>query len=383
MPAFRLTPRNGLRAALILIPGILLLAVSLHHRRPAVLPPDIADTPDNLMALPDLVLPVPGPVRGIPITFPTPQTALHDLENPDVFMPTASGRVISAHYGSTRTNAAGRAVFHEGVDISPTRRDRRGHALDEIFAVADGRIAYINRIAGNSTYGIYVVLTHQDEDIGTFYTLYAHLASVPRELRAGQSVQRGDVIGIMGHTSSFSIPPQRAHLHFEVGMILNSHFAVWYRGKQRTPDHGTYHGHNLNGLNPMLMLQKLDPESDDTLFSIAEALEETPTAFTLAFHAAGQLDYFRRHPALWEGPPFSGGVMVMDLCEAGTPLRGRAATDEEAANVTRTRPVVLDVNTDVLGRNGRRQIQRSGNTWQLTPAGSEHLEILTFRAGRS
>ncbi len=381
----RISPLNRsrlLRTALIVLPGILLLAVSRHHRRPV--PTALPETAPNVqpVTLPELLLPVPEPERGLRITFPTPQTALHDLENPDVFMPTASGRVISAHYGSTRTNAAGRATFHEGVDIGPTRRDRRGHALDEIFAVADGQIAYINRIAGNSTYGIYVVLTHDEEDFGTYYTLYAHLGSVPRDLRNGQSVQRGDVIGIMGHTSSFNIPPQRAHLHFEVGMILNRHFAVWYRGKQRTPDHGTYHGHNLNGLNPLRLLRNLDPENDNARFSIAEALEETQTAFTLALHAPGQLDYFLRHPTLWEGPPFTGGVMVLDLCEAGTPLRGRAATAEEAQNVTRARPAVLEVDTAVLGRNGRRQIQRSGNAWQPTPAGLEHLEILTFRAGR-
>ncbi|MCC5844151.1 MAG: M23 family metallopeptidase [Verrucomicrobia bacterium] len=378
----RLNRIRGARAALILVPGILLIALSRHHRRPVAPPASESESAAQPVPLPELILPVPEPERGLLITFPTPQTALQNLEDPSVYMPTASGRVISAHYGSTRTNNAGRAVFHEGVDIGPTRRDRRGHALDEIFAVSDGQIAYINRIAGNSTYGVYIVLTHEEEDFGTYYTLYAHLTSVPRELRAGQAVQRGDVIGIMGHTSSFSIPPQRAHLHFEVGMILNQHFHAWYRAKQRTPNHGTYHGHNLNGLNPMLLLLKLDPETDNTRFSIAEAIEETQTAFTLALHATGQLDYFRRHPTLWEGPSFSGGIMVLELCEAGTPLRGRAATAEEGQHVTRSRPQVLDVDTTVLGRNGRRQIQRSGNTWQLTPAGSEHLEILTYRAGR-
>lgn len=379
---FPLSPRSVLRAALILIPGISLVAVSRHHHRAPHLPHDPAPTPSQVLSLPDVVLPVPEPQRGLLITFPTPQTAIQDLEDPSVFMPTASGRVISAHYGSTRTNAAGRATFHEGTDIGPVRRDRRGHALDQIFAVADGEIAYINRIAGNSTYGLYVVLTHEEEDFGTFYTLYAHLASVPRDLRAGQSVPRGEVIGIMGHSSSFHIPPQRAHLHFEVGMILNRQFATWYRAKQRTPDHGTFHGHNLNGINPLLLLLRLNPENDTPRFSIAEALKDTPTAFTLALHTPGQPDYFRRHPTLWEGPAFTGPVMVIDFCEAGTPLRGRNATEEEARNVTSTRPAVLEVNTEVLGRNGRRQIQQSGNTWQLTPAGREHLEILTYRAGR-
>lgn len=374
-----LSRRQALRLALSLPPALLLLRIARHHRLPPA-PADPLLPPPPGPDLPPLTVPVPEPETGLPITFPTPQTALHDLENPAVYMPTASGRVISAHYGSTRTNNAGRATFHEGTDIGPTRRDRRQNALDEIFAVADGTVAHINRIAGNSTYGIYVVLTHEEENFGTYYTLYAHLASVPRSLRTGQHAPRGTPIGIMGHTSSFGIPVQRAHLHFEVGLILNSRFNTWYRSKKRTPDHGSYHGHNLTGLDPLTLLLNLSPDHDNARYSIARTLAETPAAWSLAFHAPGIPDLFRRHPSLWDGSSFSGGTLVIDLSESGTPLRGRPAAPGEAPSVTRTRPAVLSVNPDVLGRNGRRMIHKRGSAWSLTQSGAEWLEILTYRA---
>ncbi len=375
----------ALRVALISIPLVLLIALPQHHRQsPQPTRPQIQAGAETRLSSPSadwaVTVDIPEAPRGLRYSFPTPQTNLHDLENPAVYMPTGSGRVISAHYGSTRTNSAGRPVFHEGVDIAPTRRDRAQNALDPIFAVADGIVAYANRIAGNSTYGIYVVLTHEDE-FGQFYTLYSHLSSVESGLRPGQVILKGEPLGVMGHTSSFGIPVQRAHLHFEIGVINNMHFDTWYRGKQRTPNHGNWHGHNLTGIDPMLLLLRLDPETE-TRFSMLDAIGELPVAYSLAFHAPGQLDYFRRHPMLWEDAPFGGGVMVVDFCQAGTPLSGRAATEEEARGVTARNPKVLETHAEALGRNGRRKIARSGNNWTLTSWGSEWLEILLYRAGR-
>lgn len=364
------------RAALATLAGLFLLAVAWRHRAPDESPPaanaSVVSAPTwNVSVAP------PAIPRGLEYTFPTPQTRLRDLEDPTVFMPTASGRVISAHYGSTRTNASGQAVFHEGVDIGPMRRDRVRRALDPIFAVADGTVAYANRVAGNSTYGIYIVLTHEDE-LGTFYTLYAHLASVAGHIREGRPVLRGETIGVMGHTSSFNIPVERAHLHFEIGVINNMRFAEWYRGKRRTPDHGTWHGHNLTGIDPMLLLLGLEVDGENR-FSMLDALRELPTAYTLAVHARAPWDYFRRHPMLWEGEPFTGNVMVVEFCEAGTPLRGRNATPEEREGVTASRPRVLDVNREALGRNGRRKIVPAGrDAWRLSPWGMEWLEVLGY-----
>lgn len=380
-PDFRATL---LRFAPLFFGFLLLTAIGRHHRQPLV--SNLFSTMPELLTEEDLRLPEPPEPeppsrRGLRFTFPTPQTRLRDVEDPAVFMPTASGRIISAFYGSTRTNSAGGAVFHEGVDIGPMRRDRRNHALDEIFAIAEGRVAYIQPHHGNSTYGAYIVLMHQEEEFGEFYTLYAHLARIHPDLRVGQRVAKGQEIAIMGHSSSFHIPPARAHLHLEIGTMVNQHFQTWYRGKQRTPDHGNYHGHNLTGIDPLPLLLLLEPDQD-VRFSVLNALLETPVAWRKVVHSPGLPDYFRRHPALWSGGPFSGGAIVLSFSEGGVILHGRPASAEEAAGVTAARPRVLDWDPAVLGRNGRRLIRTRGSTAEITPSGMEFLEIVLFRAGR-
>src|ERR671925_1916859 len=52
-------------------------------------------------------------------------------------------------YGFVRdpTDTAGGVVytrFHEGIDIRPVHRDARGEPLDEVRAIADGKVVHIN-----------------------------------------------------------------------------------------------------------------------------------------------------------------------------------------------------------------------------------------------
>src|SRR5450432_245601 len=51
--------------------------------------------------------------------------------------------------------------FHEGIDIRPLHRDARGEPLDEVRAIADGKVVYVSRAAGDSNYGRYVVVEHR------------------------------------------------------------------------------------------------------------------------------------------------------------------------------------------------------------------------------
>ena len=43
--------------------------------------------------------------------------------------------------------------FHEGIDIRPLYRDARGEPLDEVRAIADGKVVHTNPVAGFSNYG--------------------------------------------------------------------------------------------------------------------------------------------------------------------------------------------------------------------------------------
>ncbi len=322
--------------------------------------------------------PAPTVPPGLVYAYPTDQRNLHDTESFEVYQPTAAGRVKSALYGSVRTVQRGGRLspsFHAGLDIAAMRRDRRGRPLDEIYAVSDGKVAYINPIAGNSNYGIYVVLVHPDP-MGDIYTLYAHLARVHDGLGIGRAVQRGDVLGVMGNTSSGGgIPMHRAHLHFEIGLINNMRFHSWYRKQNQIPDHGTYHGHNLTAINPLAVYGQ---GGEDIVFSMLDHLREEPPAFKLVFRQPKQLDYFNRYPALWESPPYEGGAMTVSVSEGGVVLRGRSATPDEIEALGGRTPHVLFVDEDVLGRNGRRLIVRRGGQWQLGRNGERWLEIFTY-----
>ncbi len=314
---------------------------------------------------------------GLWYTHPTDQRDLWNTESTEVYQPTAAGRVESALYGSVRTRSfSGRLLpaFHEGLDIAAMQRDRRGRPLDEIYAVTDGRVAYVNRVAGNSTYGIYIVLAH-DDPVGEIYTLYSHMARVESGLRAGEPVQRGAVLGVMGNTASSGIPMHRAHLHFEIGVINNSRFDVWYRAQKLVPDHGAWHGHNLTGIDPLAVFDTREKEIE---FSMKRYLRELPPAFTLLFRADRLPDYFRRYPGLWQGSPFTAGAIVMSVSEGGVPLSGRMASLEEVEAMGRDSVRVLEVDEDVLGRNGLRQVVRRGGEWTFGRNGERWLEILKY-----
>ncbi len=310
------------------------------------------------------------PIRG---GFPTAQTNLLAVSDPTVYMATASGRIESAHFGSTRTrNAGGRLLpaFHMGIDIAPLRRDRRNRALDPVKAVADGRVGYANRVVGHSNYGLYVVLEH-DTVMGTIYSLYAHLREVDDSIRAGAEIRKGDVLGIMGNTPSSIIPVVRSHLHFEVGVMQNHRFPAWADAEEIRNLHGRHHGWNLAGIQPLALYERTDSEQP---FSMLGYLESVPSAFKLVVNARRPVDYFLRHPLLWEGEESPRGAMVLSVSEAGVVLQGRPATEDEAS--AQRLPYVKDVDEDVLGRNGLRIVVSSGNAWRLGNNGVRWLSIL-------
>jgi murein DD-endopeptidase MepM/ murein hydrolase activator NlpD len=306
--------------------------------------------------------------------FPTER---QDWDTGEAFQPTASGRPESALYGSVRSEQSGQGLrpsFHEGLDIAPARRNGGG-ALDSIFAAADGRVAYVNRIAGNSNYGKYIVLVHAGT-VGEIYTLYAHLSDIGAEIQAGRPVKAGAVLGVMGHSSSSPIPAERAHLHFELGLIANAHYDRWYRAQKLKPDHGIYNGGNLLGIDPQAVFQA---QAEDPDFSFLAHLETIPPAFELLLAAPRLPDFFQRYPRLWNGPPFNGRALALAVSENGLPLRGANASDSDLAALGAKPWLVRKVAPAVLGRNGCRLVVCREGTWTLGASGERWLEILVYR----
>lgn len=319
--------------------------------------------------------PPPPPPVWSDLVYPTEQQGLLEPGREDVFQPTAAGTRESAMYGSVRTaNRGGRLVasFHEGIDIAPLRRDSRGRPLDDVMVVAAGRVAYVNKIAGNSTYGKYAVVEH-DDPIGAVYTLYAHLASVA--VKRGDAVTPGHVLGRMGNTATYNIPMSRAHLHFEVGVMLNSRFDRWYDGQKLMPSHGLCHGWNLLGVDPLDFLAR---QRADRMMKFDDVLDATAVAFELVIKAVGLPDYFRRYPSRWSGGAFQGGHLTVAFSENGVPLRGRAAVECEAALIKKGRAAVVNAYKEVLGRNGARLVADRSGGWALGSSGERRVEWLLY-----
>lgn len=311
-------------------------------------------------------------------TFPTEQRRLLSWREGGVLQPTAAGELSSALYGSVRTNRVGRrflAAFHEGIDIAPLARDLRGYPKDEIRSVAPGRVAYVNRHSGNSNYGKYVVVLHPDE-LGDVYTLYAHLDSIAPGLKVGVPVAAGSNLGRMGNTSSGQgIPRFRSHLHFEVGLIQNRGFSSWMKNRKIKNPHGTYGGWNLQGLDPLRFLARL---SLRRVFSFSEFLAAYPRAFRLAVRADVLPDFFRRYPRLWEGRRTAPGALALSCSENGTVLSGRPLRPRERAVLGEEPWLVLEVDRQVLGRNGARLIVEDSGEWKLTSRGKRWLSLLLW-----
>ncbi|HMP95695.1 MAG TPA: M23 family metallopeptidase [Kiritimatiellia bacterium] len=318
----------------------------------------------------------PPPPPGLVYGFPTAQHSLLSTNLEGIYMPTGSGRLESALYGSVRTRPQGSSVlpaFHEGIDIAPLARDSRQMPTDRILAAADGRVAYANRIAGNSNYGRYIVLVH-DDPLGEIYTLYAHMEEIDARIRPGLMVRRGEDMGRMGHSASTGIPIARAHLHFEAGVIMNQRFQTWFRHQKLKPDHGNFHGYNLTGIQPLDVFRRQELYGG---FSMLDYLSELEPAFVVVARVPRKPDYYVRYPALWEEGDWSG-VVTIAVAEGGAPLRGRPATLEERNELGNQRHRVVTVDEAVLGRNGLRLVTRRQGQWVLGRNGEQWLEILTY-----
>lgn len=184
-----------------------------------------------------------------PHYWPTPNSEFVEHGGMDgVLQPTVSGELTSGLFGCVRNNGH---RFHEGIDLRALARDGRNEPIDPVFAFEDGIVRYVNRVAGTSSYGNYIVIEHPQIAPG-LVTLYAHLRSVPKEIVAGVSVKGGQKIAVMGRTAGgYTIPRSRAHLHFEVGFWLGPRFQEWYDKQpyDSKNDHGAYNGMNIVGLD--------------------------------------------------------------------------------------------------------------------------------------
>ena len=124
---------------------------------------------------------------------------INDLENTLKNVPLGrphEGRVTST-FGYRRSPFNGKATeFHSGIDF-------KGNIGDTVCTTAGGKIVFAGNKGG---YGKCVIVKHSS----ILKTLYGHLSAI--EVKEGQSVKTGEMIGRLGNTGRSTGP----HIHYEI-----------------------------------------------------------------------------------------------------------------------------------------------------------------------
>jgi murein DD-endopeptidase MepM/ murein hydrolase activator NlpD len=328
-----------------------------------------------------------SPRPAVPLGFPTDNDAVLHSEPAAFYMwlvrqigDERSRAWEGGAYGYVRNAVATPAGwrftrFHEGVDIAPLYRDGDGEPLDEVRAVGDGRVVDVNLRASGSDYGRFVLVEH-DWGGSPFYTRYAHLATV--EVYEGDRVRRGERLGVVGYTGE-GLDQERAHLHFEVNLLLNAHFEAWREARHPgwSARRGRYHGTNLAGVDPVAVLTG---SREDPARAASEIVADQDEEVTVAAPSGPPPDVLRRYPWLCrscaggEVPAWSRSWEV-GLTRSGLPVR--VAPSERRVSALRLLRVAPRVRADYLPS---RLLTGTGPGADLSAAGRSHLALLFTRA---
>ncbi|MDE3084724.1 MAG: M23 family metallopeptidase [Verrucomicrobiota bacterium] len=285
--------------------------------------------------------------ESLELAWPTPNRAwLEGRPIRDFIQPTESGEPESGCFGCVRSNGY---QFHEGIDIKPVRRDSRGEPLDDVFAALPGVVRYVNLRPGESSYGRYIVLEHPSVT-PAIYTLYAHLASVAPGIAPGAQVQRSQVIARMGHSAGgYAIPLARAHLHFEMGVMVTRDFQSWYDWKKfRSPnEHGIWNGMNLMGFDPLDFLRKFRARQ---VSGFQDYFSKMQPAVRVRIATKTVPDFVARYPSLLTRPlPPGSAVAGWEItCNwTGLPFAWTPLTPAEVAGLASNQPMIAWADFDL------------------------------------
>ena len=119
----------------------------------------------------------------------------------------------------TFSDSRGGGRAHEAIDILAPRHT-------QVLAVDDGVIKKLFNSKGGGGTTIY-----QFDPTETYCYYYAHLDRYAANLREGQHVRRGDVIGYVGTTGN--APPTVPHLHFAIFRLGPER--QWWKGEPINP----------------------------------------------------------------------------------------------------------------------------------------------------
>ena len=321
------------------------------------------------------------PPRAVaqPFLLPTANRAIFEPGGEERFFVGTVGKPwTSGTFGCVRTEGW---QLHEGLDIRCLQRDKRGEPTDPVMATADGTVAYINKRPSLSNYGNYLILRHVIEGV-EIYSLYAHLKEVRPDLQHGSQVKAGETIAIMGRTSNTAqaISKDRAHVHFELDLVVNEKFPEWYRKTfpgQRN-DHGGWNGQNLIGLDPRLLL--LQQHRLGSKFSLVEFIRNQPGLCRVMVRDT-DFPWARRYPMLVKTNPvaqkegIAGYEMALNFNGLPFELIPRAASEMKS----KSKVLLLSVNAAERQLCPcRKLVLQRGNGWVLANNGQHLLNLLTY-----
>jgi murein DD-endopeptidase MepM/ murein hydrolase activator NlpD len=108
------------------------------------------------------------------------------------------------------------SYISRGFKLECSRCDKNHYGLDlatqsgtHVYAIQSGVVLKLGALAG---WGLTAVIEHTLKNGDKFVSLYAHLSQFRKGLRAGQSIERGEVIARSGNSGSSTGP----HLHLEI-----------------------------------------------------------------------------------------------------------------------------------------------------------------------
>jgi murein DD-endopeptidase MepM/ murein hydrolase activator NlpD len=278
-------------------------------------------------------------------------------------------------YGFVRdpTDTAGGLVytrFHEGIDIRPLHRDAHGEPLDEVRAIADGKVAHVNSVPGYSNYGKYIVIEHRWGG-SNYYSLYGHLSALG--VQTGETVKRSQRIAVMGYTGT-GLNRERAHLHLELNLMFSHEFDSWYNTFFRNdPNHnGIYNGMNLAGLDIARLYLALHKNPSLT---IPQFLGREETFYKVMVPKSRHFELARFYPwMLTTGSRNEKSSWEVSFAQSGVPLRiessDKSVTQPELSYVKKSSVDYSHLTRDIIAGHGTNA--------HLTDYGTQWMRLLTW-----
>jgi hypothetical protein len=260
--------------------------------------------------------------------------------------------------------------FHEGIDIRALRRDARGEPLDEVRAIADGKVVHTNVVPGYSNYGNYIVIEHRWAG-SNYYSLYGHLSAIV--VQPGESLRRGQRIAVMGYTG-VGLNQARAHLHLELNLMLSHRFEAWHDTFfKNDPNHNCiYNGINLAGLDIARLYLALHKNPSLTL---PEFLSDEETFYKVTLPKSSHFELPRLYPWMLAGGSRSEkSSWEVSFARSGLPLK----IEPSAKHVTQ--PELSYVKTSPIDYSylTRDEISGRGQGAHLTEYGRRLMQLLIW-----